>query len=71
MNASYRWLLCFLFAENPSEKAFFYQELLKIYRILGFPAAPGSGFYIWWRHQKNDGARENIFIYFGSIFDGI
>ena len=37
---------------------------------MDFSVAPGSGFYIWWRHQKNDDARQNIFIYFESIFDG-
>ena len=63
-------ILCFLFAENRSQKVFFCQEFLKTYRILDFPAAPGSEFYIWWRHQENDGSGEIIFAYFKSIFDG-
>ena len=42
MNASYRQLLYFFFAENESKKAFFCQELLKSYRILNLPAALGS-----------------------------
>ena len=66
MNACYIWLLCFFFAENRSEKAFFYQELLKMYWILDLPATLGS---IWWRYQKNDSAKENL-IYYESIFDG-
>ena len=41
-----------------------------MYWILDFPAAPRSGSYIWWRYEKNDGARENIILYFESIFDG-
>ena len=38
--------------------------------ILDFLVEPGSGFYLWRRHQKNDGDRENIVKYFESIFDG-
>ena len=49
---------------------FLYQELLKIYRILGFPAAPDSWFYIWWCHQKNDDVREKFFIFFERILYG-
>ena len=41
-----------------------------MYPILDFPAEPGSGFYLRRLHQKNDGAMENIFSYFESIFDG-
>ena len=52
------------------KKLFFCQELLKIYKALDFRAAPGSKFYVWWRHQKNADAKENFFIYFESIFDG-
>ena len=37
---------------------------------MDFPAAPDRTLYNWSRHRKNDDARENIFIYFESIFDG-
>ena len=42
MNACYRQLLCFFFAQNQNEKAFRYQELLKKYWILDFQTALGS-----------------------------
>ena len=37
---------------------------------MDFPVAPDRTLYNWSRHRKNDDARENIFIYFESIFDG-
>ena len=46
--------------------------MLKIYKIFDlYSTASGSGFYIWWRHQKNGDASKDVSMYFESIYDGV
>lgn len=57
-----RQLLHLSFNENRCKKTFFYQELLRIYKM-DFAAATGIEVYIWWHQRKKNMSTKTFYIF--------